>query len=309
MNPAPFSPSPLTQTFVPGFKLQSEVPSRPRAFVTPLAWINGQIVPFDPAHTRFLNPSGQEETPTWAGIRSYATPRGPAVFRLHEQMALFRQMVQVSGYGEPRFTLEQLCQAVFAVIEGNGLSDCWVRPRLFFNADNGEPIITLMASACELLPEAEVMVTMRTALLHNPRLWHSPTQAKGTIFLDQDGFVTSESHPPLFLVREGCLYTAPSGQEDAAVMRDTVLTLARDAGYTVAEKPLTREDLFRADELFLCDPALEIVAVGRVDDRLFGSGQRGRVTQIIQKMLAETVRGRSRRSLHWLEYVVSQPVF
>lgn len=308
MNPAPFSPSPLSQTFVPGFKLEPPVVTRPRAFKSRLAWINGQMIPFDPANTRFLNPTGQDETAVSAGIRSYDTPRGPAVFRLHEQMALFLHTAQASGLGEPRFTLEQLCQAVFAVIEGNGLSDCWVRPRLFFNADNGDPVIMIVASSCEPSPGAEAILSVRMDFSHSPRLVRSQTLDE-TVLLDQDGFVRAESGDCLFLVRDNRLYTTPDGNEPGRIMRDTVMTLARDAGYPVVAKPLTREDLFTADELFLSDAAAEIVAVCRVDDHLVGQGQRGQVTQIIQQMVTDTVRGRNRRSLHWLEYVVTQPVF
>lgn len=307
MNPASFPSNPLPRPFMTGFGPKQSLATRPRAFKTQLAWINGQMIPFDPANAPLLNPTRQDGATVSARIRGYATSRGPAVFRLHEQMARFWHSAQALGLGEPRFTLEQLCQAVFGVIEGNGLSDCVVRPQLFASADSHEPTITIDAWPCEPFLGAEVRMSTQTRRSESPLL-QAKTNSDAAIMLDPDGFVSAWTSGTLFLVRDNVLY-APDGPTHDGVMRDTVFSLAHDGGYQVASRRLSREALLAADELFVCGPMADVMAVTRVDDRLIGQGKMGRVTQKMQAMLDDTVRGRNRRSLYWLEYVVTQPVF
>ena len=181
-----------------------------------------------------------------------------------------------------------------------------VRPQLFATADKHEPTITLDAWPCEPFMGVELLVSTQTRQSHNQPLLQAKTDT--AIMLDQNGFVTEWTGGNLFLVRDDVLYS-PDGPTPDGVMRDTVFSLAQDAGYPVASRRLSREALLAADELFVCGPMADVMAVTRVDDRLIGQGKMGRVTQKMQVMLDDAVRGRNRRSLYWLEYVVTQPVF
>ncbi len=86
------------------------------------------------------------------------------------------------------------------------------------------------------------------------------------------------------------------------------MTLARDAGYKVVETRITRDELLTADELFVCGTAAEVAGVCAVDGLSVGSGRVGPVTRQMQEMYFDTVRGRNRRSLQWLEYVTTHPI-
>ena len=139
--------------------------------------------------------------------------------------------------------------------------------------------------------------------------WLFKSTAVKQILIVGDGVVVEWSRGHLFLARDNGLSVLPEASGRDSLMQDMVMTLARDAGYPVVDAAFTREALLAADELFVCGPAADVVAVRKVDDHLVGQGQVGRITQKIREMVTETVRGRSRRSLHWLEYVVSQPLF
>ena len=58
-----------------------------------------------------------------------------------------------------------------------------------------------------------------------------------------------------------------------------MIELARAAGIPVAEVPLTKHDVYIADECFLTGTAAEVVPVVKVDSRTIGQGTPGPVTR------------------------------
>ena len=57
------------------------------------------------------------------------------------------------------------------------------------------------------------------------------------------------------------------------VTRDAVIELAREeAGIEVKEIPLTKHDVYIADECFLTGTAAEVIPVVKVDSRRIGDG-------------------------------------
>src|SRR5205085_1473556 len=85
-----------------------------------------------------------------------------------------------------------------------------------------------------------------------------------------------------FLVRKGTLYTPPDGTILEGLTRDAILTLAGDMGYTVVAKPISRDQLYVADEVFVCGTAAEVIGLREIDFRTIGSGKTGPVTREFQ---------------------------
>ena len=87
------------------------------------------------------------------------------------------------------------------------------------------------------------------------------------------GYVTDGSGENIFVVRDGHpLHAADLGGCLDGITRDTVITLARDAGYEVREDNLVRTDLYNADECFFTGTAAELTPIREVDDRDGGRG-------------------------------------
>ncbi len=121
--------------------------------------------------------------------------------------------------------------------------------------------------------------------------------------LDPQGYVSECSGENLFVVRATEIRTPPRATILEGITRDSVITLARDAGYMVTEELISRDQLYIADELFVCGTAAEVTPVRAVDHRTIGIGQRGPVTQALQQAFFETVNGEGERSAEWLEHV------
>jgi len=104
----------------------------------------------------------------------------------------------------------------------------------------------------------------------------------------------------LFVVRGHELCTPPLASVLEGITRDTVIALASKLGVKVAERTLTREDIYTASEAFVTGTALEVAAVAELDGRPIGKATPGPITSRLQSMYAAYVRGRGEDHLDWL---------
>jgi branched-chain amino acid aminotransferase len=126
------------------------------------------------------------------------------------------------------------------------------------------------------------------------------------ILLTSDGFIADGSGENVFLVKDGTIYTPDlSASILPGITRDTIIQISQDLGYTVIEKQLIRTDLYLADEAFMTGTAAEVTPLREVDDHPIGAP--GPVTLAIQKAYLDTVKGKSERWAHWLEYANPSP--
>jgi branched-chain amino acid aminotransferase len=104
------------------------------------------------------------------------------------------------------------------------------------------------------------------------------------IMLNHVGEVAECTGDNIFLVKHGLLRTPPINAGILeGVTRDAIIELAQAAGITVQEIPLTRHDVYTADELFLTGTGAEIVPVVKVDGRSIGSGKPGPITRQLRE--------------------------
>jgi branched-chain amino acid aminotransferase len=104
------------------------------------------------------------------------------------------------------------------------------------------------------------------------------------IMLNHVGEVAECTGDNLFLVKHGLLRTPPLNAGILeGITRNTVIELAQAAGITVQEIPLTRHDVYSADEMFLTGTGAEVVPVTRVDGRVIGTGKPGSITRQLRE--------------------------
>jgi branched-chain amino acid aminotransferase len=123
------------------------------------------------------------------------------------------------------------------------------------------------------------------------------------IMLDPQGYVAECTGENLFVVREGRVYTTPTAAVLEGITRDAIITLCRDLGYQVVETPISRDQLYIADEVFVCGTAAECIALCEIDYRVIGDGKTGPVTKSVQKAFHAAIHGQHPRSAEWLDYI------
>lgn len=301
---------------------------------TTLIWRDGSFIPWHEAQIHVLAHSVQFGSAVFEGIRCYATPKGPAVFRLREHLRRMFNSCKIYRMPVP-YAMDALVEATKELVRRNGLDACYIRPMVIrgFGAAGMVPFDSpvevylpcwpwgayLGAGALENGVDACVASWHRVAPNTIPamakiagnylggQLIKMEALANGfdeAIALGPDGMVSEGSGQNVFAVEGGVLYTPPiDGTLLPGITRDAVIALAGELGIRVVVGPLSREVLYTCDELFVCGTASEITPIRSVDRLPVGDGKPGPVTQRLQRLFLDVVNGRVEDTRGWLTYV------
>ncbi|MGH7669017.1 MAG: branched-chain amino acid transaminase, partial [Gemmatimonadaceae bacterium] len=271
------------------------------------------------------------------GMRCYATPSGGAVFRAPEHMRRLVDSCKI--YRLPlRYSVDELVQGCLDTIAANEIDECYMRPvvvrtgeQMGVMGDSAHTEVFMIAWKWGAYLGEDGMrdgVDVRVSSWRRAAPDTFPTMAKAGgnylnsqlakmearadayaegIMLDSFGFVSEGSGENLFAVRDGVLYTAPLGAGILqGITRDAMLAFADDLGIEVREQLLPREFLYVADELFFCGTAVEVTPIRSVDRVPVGDGMRGPITERLQQLYLDTVRGRIPDTHGWLTMVAER---
>lgn len=298
---------------------------------TKYIWFNGEMVEWDRAQVHVMTHALHYGSSVFEGIRAYDTPNGTAIFRLKEHIQRLFDSAKIYWMQMP-FDKAAIEQACCDIVTKNEMKSAYLRPLAFIGnvglgvlpkSDAVEVMIGALPWGAYLGEEAlsqgvDVMVSSWSRLAPNT----IPTGAKAGgnylssqliarearrngyvegIALDTNGYISEGSGENLFIVKNGVLYTSPATSGILpGITRDTIMTLARELGYTVREESLQREALYLADEIFMCGTAAEITPVRSVDRMQIGEGRRGPITESIQKSFFGLFNGETEDKWGWL---------
>lgn len=295
-------------------------------------WMNGTLVPTEKAVVPFLTPALHYGTAVFEGMRAYETPHGPAIFRLKDHVARLFSSARIFGFPDLPWTEDEVIAGSKAVVRENGFAECYIRPLIF--SASGHMGLNLMGivpglgiAAWEwkgfVSPEAEergLRANVSSFTRHHPNVMMTKSKLAGNygnsvlartesarlgfdeaLMLDPSGFVAEGTGENLFVVRKGVIYTPHRATVLEGITRDSVLTLAADLGYEVREEPMTRDQLYLADEIFVCGTAAEVLAIRELDFRTIGKGTRGPITTRIAETFRRAITGRERKYEAWID--------
>ncbi|WP_024871936.1 branched-chain amino acid transaminase [Tolumonas lignilytica] len=298
---------------------------------TKYIWFNGEMVEWDRAQVHVMTHALHYGSSVFEGIRAYDTPNGTAIFRLKEHIQRLFDSAKIYWMEMP-FDKAAVEQACCDIVTKNDMKSAYLRPLAFIGnvglgvlpkSDKVEVMIGALPWGAYLGDEAlsqgvDVMVSSWSRLAPNT----IPTGAKAGgnylssqliarearrngyvegIALDVNGYISEGSGENLFIVKNGVLYTSPTTSGILpGITRDSIMTLARELGYTIREESLQREALYLADEIFMCGTAAEITPVRSVDRMQIGAGCRGPVTEAIQKAFFGLFNGETEDKWGWL---------
>jgi len=276
-------------------------------------FINGELVPQTEAKISVFDHGVLYGDGVFEGLRIY----GGKVFRLEEHITRLFESAKAIWLNIP-IAYDAMCRAVNDTVRANGLSEGYVRlivtrgvGTLSLDADickNPQVIIiadTIALYPSELYETGLEIVTASTVRNHpaalSPRIkslnYLNNILAKiegmkagciEVLMLNHKGEVAECSGDNLFLVKRGELFTPPIDAGIlAGVTRNAVIELARAARIAVHEIPLTRHDVYVADECFLTGTAAEVIAVVKIDCRLIGTGKPGPMTRDLERRFKE----------------------
>lgn len=297
-------------------------------------WMDGELVPFEKATIHILTPALHYGAAVFEGIRAYQTERGPAVFRLRDHAERLIESAEVFGFRDLPFTPDQVVQAVKDTVRANGFGDCYIRPLLYLtgggwnlNVDGGRASLAIAVWEWnnylgeEALAKGiranissytrhhvNVMMTKAKIAGNYANSFLAKTESvrlgfEEAIMLDPSGYVAECTGENIFIVRRGKIYTPAIAPVLEGITRHTIHTIAQDMGYTIREMPISRDQLYTADEVFVVGTAAECIGLSEIDFRRIGDGRTGPVTRAIQQVYHDTIRARNPRYVHWCDFV------
>ncbi|MGI9287674.1 MAG: aminotransferase class IV, partial [Pseudomonadales bacterium] len=84
------------------------------------------------------------------------------------------------------------------------------------------------------------------------------------------------------------------------ITRQAIFEFAKELGYDIKERRITRDEVYIADEAFFTGTAVEVVPIRELDGRQIGAGRRGPITEKLQTMYFDQVRGKRSEYPEWL---------
>lgn len=296
-------------------------------------WMDGKFVDWADAKIHVLTHTLHYGLGVFEGIRCYKTARGPAIFRLEEHVDRFFHSALITEIEIP-YSREEILRAIKETVKVNGLEECYIRPIAFFGYGKmglspvGVPVnvtIAVWSWGAYLGDEGlekGIRVKISSFTRHHSNI--SMTKAKvcgnyansilakvealrngydEAILLDAWGNVAEASGENIFIVRKGVLKTPPLTSILDGITRDAILALAAELGIPCVEVYFSRDELYSAEEAFLCGTAAELTPIREVDGRKIGPGRPGPVTKKLQEHFFRVVRGEDNHFSRWLHPV------
>jgi branched-chain amino acid aminotransferase len=295
-------------------------------------WINGRYVDWKDAKVHILTHALHYGTAIFEGMRCYDTDKGSAVFRMKDH---YRRLLEgaKSYQFEIKYSLEQLCGITKELIRRNRVKECYVRPICYagygtigispVGVPYGLAIIPLNMGkyygpkaehgiSCEVSSWQRINSNVLSPHVKASANYLNSVLAKReavnggydeAIMLSEEGHVSEATGENLFIVKKGELITPPLYDEIlAGVTRQSLLELAKEMDIPVAERSILRDELYTAQEVFLCGTAAELTPVTAIDRRKISNGP-GPVTKELREAFFDVVRGRDERFIKWLDFV------
>src|SRR3954464_3780969 len=255
-------------------------------------WHNGRFIRWQDATIHVLSHVVSYGSSVFEGIRCYATPNGPAVFRLREHVRRMLDSAKIYRMDVP-FAAELLGEAMLELVRVNKMDSCYIRPIAFrgygeigVNGLNnpievyigcwtwgkylGEEALSQGVDVCvsswsRMAPNTLPALAKAGANYMNSQLIKMEAVLNGYtegIALDTAGYVSEGSGENIFVVRDGKIHTPPLGASVLpGITRDTVIQIAQSLGIPIIETLVPREMLYIADEVFFSGTAAEVTPV------------------------------------------------
>ncbi len=297
-------------------------------------WSDGKLVEYEKATVHMLTPAMHYGAAVFEGIRAYKTDKGSAVFRLREHAERLLKSAEIMGFRNLPYSVDDVVNGSKDTVRANGFDECYIRPLLYLsggawnlNIDAGKPALMIAVwQWANYLGEESLAKGIRANISsytrHHPNVSMTKAKIAGNyvnsilaktesvrlgfeeaIMLDPQGYVAECTGENLFLVRKGKIFTPSTAPVLEGITRHSISTIASDLGYEVIEAAVSRDQLYNADEVFVCGTAAEVIGLCEIDFRKIGDGKSGKVTREIQNVYHDAIRGKVAKYEHWCEYV------
>lgn len=298
-------------------------------------WMDGKFTPWHDAKVHILTHTLHYGNGVFEGTKAYKTVDGRcAIFRLEDHTKRLLQSAKMLLINTP-YTVEELKKAQVELLQKNELfNGAYIRPLVYL----GYGVMGVYHKNCPVnvsvaawewgayLGEEGMKngVRLKISSFNKPSNTSNMNKAKSSanyivsqmakyeaieagydegLLRDDQGFIAEASGECFFIIRDGVIITPPSDSALESITQATVIELARDLGYEVVRRKITRDEVYVADEAFMTGTAAEVTPVRDIDARVIGCGSRGPITEKLQSAYFDVVTGKNEKYKKYLTYI------
>jgi len=290
-------------------------------------WLNGVFIPRAAATVPILSHSFSRASAIFEIFRIHTGPEGPAAFRMDAHLKRLMDSARLIDM-EMCYTVENIAQAVAETVILNHIARGVVKIVAYWgeeavirllpqsepdlaifaisempemNLDSRKPVKTCLSKWRKIDPETVPVSAKACSNYLNAYLTRKDAVARGYdigIMLGTDGFVTEGSAESVFIVKDSIVKIPPLGRVLPGISRMSVLEMAGSMGIVTAEEPLTVDDLYDADEMFLSHTGVKVEPVKQFEDKLLVAP--GPVTRRLMEQMAKILAFEDESYMKWM---------
>ena len=300
--------------------------------ISELIWFDGKFVKHSNAKIPVTTHAIHYGTSIFEGIRAYWNGEKLNIFRLDEHITRFRNSGRFYDI-TLRFSNKEIKNAIINLCKKNKIkTSCYIRPFYFVGQYGINLHVTKEA------PTHTVVFCFPFGDLFNKNgittcisKWKkfndssTPTQAKmggnylnsilatqdakkrkfdEAILLDKNNKVSEAPGENIFIVKNNTLITPPlSSSALDGITRKSILEFAKSMKVKTKIKEITKEELKKAEEVFLTGTAAEITPVIKIESKKIGDGKVGHMTKKVMNTYTEIVMNNNKKFSKWLTNV------
>ena len=300
--------------------------------ISELIWFDGKFVKHNNAKIPVTTHAIHYGTSIFEGIRAYWNGEKLNIFRLDEHITRFRNSGKFYDI-TLNFSNKEIKDAIINLCKRNKIkTSCYIRPFYFVGQYGINLHVTKKAPTHTVIfcfPFGDLFDKNGiTACISKWRKFNdssTPTQAKmggnylnsilatqdakkrkfdEAILLDRDGNVSEAPGENIFIVKNKTLITPPlSSSALDGITRKSILEYSKIIGIKSKIKKITKEELKKADEVFLTGTAAEITPVIKIESKKIGNGKVGQITEQVMSTYSEIVMNNNKKFSKWLTNV------
>ena len=297
-------------------------------------WMDGKLIPWEEANVHILTHTLHYGLGVFEGIRCYKCQDGrSAVFRLSEHVNRLFDSAHICFMRLP-FSEDDIADAILETLKVNNLDEGYIRPLVVIGdgAMGVDPLDNPIRVAIIVWPWGTylgkdgltkgIRVKISSITRHHVNVSMTKSKICGNyvnsilakfevtkagydeaLMLDTEGYISEGSGENIFIIKKDVIKTTPPTSILNGITRETIITIAKDLGYSVVEERFTRDELYTAKEAFFTGTAAEVTPIWEVDDRPIGEGKPGPITIKLQDAYFDAVKGKNKKYEGWLTYV------
>ena len=300
--------------------------------ISKLIWFDGKFVKHNNAKIPVTTHAIHYGTSIFEGSRAYWNGEELNIFRLDEHITRFRNSGKFYDI-TLKFSNKEIKDAIINVCRKNKIkTSCYIRPFYFVGQYGINLHVTKKAPTHTVIfcfPFGDLFdkngITVCISKWRKFNDSSTPTQAKmggnylnsilatqdakkrkfdEAILLDKDGNVSEAPGENIFIVKNKTLITPPlSSSALDGITRKSILEYSKSIGIRSKIKKITKDELKKADEVFLTGTAAEITPVIKIESKKIGNGKVGQITKEVMNAYSKIVMNNNKKFSKWLTNV------